>query len=289
MKDHIGRRPTLLTLAVLIALFGSCFAATVPAEAAAGRRYDLIRGVRFATPEKVELECDVYRPRADGPHPGVLVIHGGAWAIGTRQQLFHICRHLAANGFVAVTVDYRLAPAYKFPAQLDDVRAGLDWMIEHAEQYKIDPERLAAWGYSAGGHLATLLGSQDARLRAVVAGGAPCDLRALAGKERKLAYFLGGTAEEVPQVYDAASPVTHASADDPPMFFYHGELDLLVPPAQPKAMIAALKKAAVAARLFLVPKAGHQAALISPSAIREGRKFLAEKLLRQPPGETNVE
>ena len=242
-------------------------------------RYKVFRGVTFATPQRVELAADIYQPVGEGPFPGVLVVHGGAWAIGTRKQLFHVASELSRAGYVAVSIDYRLAPGYKFPAQLDDCRTGLDWMIEHADRYRIDTSRLAAWGYSAGGHLAALLGAQDQRLKAVVAGGAPCDLTAMAERSHKLDYFLGGTKDEVPERYKQASPVTHVSADDPPMLFYHGQNDLLVPPAQPKAMIDALKKAGVPARLHTVPEVGHVGALLAPSAITAGRRFL-DKTLR---------
>src|SRR5262249_35028498 len=128
------------------------------------------------------------------PFPGMLVVHGGAWRVGSRAQLAWIASALADRGYTAVAISYRLAPSATFPAQLYDCQAAVRWMRSHASEYKIDPKHIGGFGYSAGGHLVALLGALDdnelkedglpadapsARLQVVLAGGAPCDFRDL--------------------------------------------------------------------------------------------------------------
>ena len=125
----------------------------------------------------------------------------------------------------------------QFPAQIYDCQAAVRWLRANAAKYKIDPDRIGGYGYSAGGHLVALLGALDdddfrepglpadapsARLQVVVAGGAPCDFRALPADSKRLAYWLGGTPAEKPDAYRDASPANYVTADDPPMFFFHG-------------------------------------------------------------------
>jgi triacylglycerol lipase len=281
------------TIVILVALLlgGGIGSRPVSAEA-----YTVTRGVEFARPGGIPLRCDIYQPAGKGPFPAVLCVHGGAWLGGTRGELSHVARALAQRGYVVVSPDYRLAPFHKFPAQMDDLRTALRWLGDRAAEYRIDTNRLAAWGYSAGGHLVALLaarqgeGANDADspdadgsampvLRAVVAGGAPCDLRELKPDNRLLSYFLGGSRAEVPERYVAASPAAHVSADDPPMLFYHGEYDILVPARQPKAMVDALKKAGVDASMHVIPKVGHPGAMLSMRAVEIGRGFL-DRMLR---------
>ena len=130
-----------------------------------------------------ELLLDAYLPEKGGPSPAVLVVHGGAWRMGNRKQLRGYAEALAKTGFVCFAIDYRLAPEHKFPAQIEDCRSAVKWMRANAAHYKVDPKKLGAIGYSAGGHLVSLLGTTgeaptkengnvDTRLQVVVAGGA---------------------------------------------------------------------------------------------------------------------
>jgi acetyl esterase/lipase len=237
-----------------------------------------IRNVVYLTRESGPLKADIFQPTGEGPFPGVLCVHGGAWISGNKAQLSTIARRLAAEGYTAVSINYRLAPRHKFPAQIADCREALQWMRKNAGKYKIDPERIAAWGYSAGGHLVTLLGVGGNGLKAVVAGGAPCDFRQTPLDSPVLAFWLGGTRREVPEAYQSASPAAFVSADDPPTLFYHGQHDRLVKTDQPTAMAAELKRVGVPARLYLVPDAGHVEAFLKRAALTEGVKFLKERL-----------
>src|SRR5712691_3000594 len=97
------------------------------------------------------------------PFPALVCIHGGGWRIGNRQQLDQSIETFAGRGYVAVTVSYRLAPQAKFPAQIEDCKATVRWLRANAKDLKINPERIGALGFSAGAHLACLLGTTDER------------------------------------------------------------------------------------------------------------------------------
>lgn len=243
------------------------------------------------------LKADVYAPHGEGPFPGVLVVHGGAWRMGTRGQLAGVAHKLAKHGFVAVAISYRLAPANKFPAQIDDCKAAVRWMRASAEQLKIDPDHIGGFGYSAGAQLVTLLGTTDAddglegisdmanapstRLQAVVAGGAPCDFRPLPADIEGLAFWLGGSRAQAPEQYRLASPASFVTPDDPPMFFFHGENDHLVPLISPQQMRDALTHAGVSAELYVVPRLGHVACCVDRGAIDRSIAFLEQHLKPQ--------
>ncbi|MGD9645561.1 MAG: alpha/beta hydrolase fold domain-containing protein [Pirellulales bacterium] len=253
-----------------------------------------VRDVVYSEETGVRLTADVYVPDGDGPFPGVLVVHGGAWRSGSPLQMGHISQRLARDGYVAVSIRYRLAPEFKFPAQIHDCKAALRWMRSHADEYKIDPERIGAWGYSAGAHLVALLATTDptaglegpnvpadapsTRVKAVVAGGTPCDFRLLPEDALAMAFLFGGSRREVPKIYEQASPAAYVSADDPPMFLYHGSADHLVPLRNAERMALLLKQAGVPCELRILPEAGHLQAMFNSNAARDAVKFLDEHL-----------
>jgi acetyl esterase/lipase len=234
----------------------------------------------------------------------MLVVHGGAWRMGARADLATIAHGLAERGYTAVAIDYRLAPTYKFPAQIYDCQAAVRWMRSHASELKIDPTRIGGFGYSAGGHLVALLGTLDdkelrepgvpanapsARLQVVVAGGAPCDFRLLPGASERIAFWLGGTREKMPNEYRDASPASFITADDPPMYFFHGQQDMLVPVASPTEMVKLLKGAHITAEMCIVKDAGHIQALFDRGALEHGLAFADKYLKTEVVSKTQVE
>ncbi|MBN2294981.1 MAG: alpha/beta hydrolase [Pirellulales bacterium] len=241
--------------------------------------YETIRKVVFARYGEVELLADIYRPLGLGPHPGVLLIHGGGWLIGNRHQLTKIACRLAPLGYTVMAIDYRLAPKNKFPSQIEDCREALRWMQENAAEYKIDPQRLGVWGYSAGGQLAALLGTTSPIVSAVVAGGAPCDFSPVKPDNGFLVYWLGGTRREMPEAYKNASPANFVSKDDPPFFFYHGQYDLVVPIDQPSKMAKHLREANVPAEVYKLEKVGHIGAMQNDKAVERGIEFMRKHLI----------
>ncbi|MEO1995316.1 MAG: alpha/beta hydrolase [Planctomycetaceae bacterium] len=260
-----------------------------PTEAGRSRgEFRFQKGIVYARPGQVELKLDAYIPRSAGLHPVVLVVHGGAWTSGSRRQLAFYAMKLARAGFCCFAIDYRLAPKYKFPAQIEDCRAAVRWIRQHAAEYAGDASRLGAIGYSAGGHLAALLGTTgtagdskgkvDTRLQCVVAGGAPCEFRHMSDKGRGLSFWLGGTIDEVEQNYRDATPVVFASKDDPPMMFFNGTKDRIVPLKWTMPLFDALRSKGVSVTMHQVDGAGHMAAAANAAALDAAVKFLNQHL-----------
>lgn len=220
---------------------------------------------------------DLYRPAGPGPHPALLMIHGGGWIRGERKDMARFAEHFAAQGYVVFNVAYRFAPAHKHPAQLDDVRQALHFMHDRAGAWHIDRQRISAFGYSAGAHLALLLGlnpGDTPRLQAVVAGAGPTDLRVY--PESPYIYkYIGGPPEQYPAAYADASPLLHASAEDPPVFLFHGRWDRLVEFAQSEKLQTRLEELDVRHQLYAIPMAGHITAfLFSDNAVTAAQAFL---------------
>lgn len=239
--------------------------------------------------------CDVYlpQPKSDSGVPAgkrwpvILLVHGGGWAIGDKWTMDRHARKLVKRGFAAVSVNYRLAPTSKFPDQVDDIRSALVWITQHAKEYSFDPQRVGLYGYSAGGHLVSLVATladepwdtvrrttswsqDDVRWKAIPAigavciGGPPTDFRSLPLDNTSLAFFLGGSRRELPNVYVAASPICFTSPKDPPFQIIHGEADGIVSIDNSKEFHRALVKSRVDASIETLPKKGHFLTFISP-------------------------
>jgi acetyl esterase/lipase len=226
------------------------------------------------------LVADIYIPSATAPAPAVLLIHGGGWnGKERRSDMAGIARSLAGRGYLVMNVTYRLTPDWKFPAQTDDLKAALRFMRENSAGFNIDTTRIATFGYSAGGHLAALIGLDPGNgVKAIVAGGAPADLSFWPdGKLSGL--LLGGPLKGKEAIYREASPVTHVKKDSPPVFIYHGTADDLVPIEHPKAFIAALESKGVRHETYWIGGRSHIMAHLFPAgAIRKAIGFLDENL-----------
>jgi acetyl esterase/lipase len=236
-----------------------------------------LSGLTYVTRDGVPLLADVHLPAGPGPFPAVLCAPPGAWLFGNRLQMLPVAEALVKAGYVAVLVDYRLAPQHVFPAQLDDCRAAIEWLRSNAERFKVDRARIALWGYSAGGQLVMLLAFSQPLPesgKAVVAGGAPSDFRQTPLDSRRLAFWLGGTRRERPEAYAAASPMQFVTPTAPPVFLYHGEQDRVVGIDESKAMLGRLCDARVPAELYVVPQAGHVTAFLDAPAIARAIAWL---------------
>ncbi len=254
-------------------------AATVPTMATPIRA---ARDVPYSRVGEKALLADIYRPDDQVARPTVLMIHGGAWSSGNKWNMSDHARELAQAGYVAVAINYRLAPASPYPAQLEDCQAALRWLNEASAKYQMDLKRVGVYGYSAGGQLAAMLAtshtSDAPKICAAVAGGAPCEFSFLPESSRALAHVLGGSRQEVPLMYREASPLTYASSDDCPMFFFHGENDLIVPPSASRVLCDRLSELGVETCYYPVPKQGHLITFIYPEARRAAIDFLNKHL-----------
>ncbi len=239
-------------------------------------------GIVYSTDEDYSLTLDVYRPTDEMVYPGVLLIHGGAWAWGSKLHWLRHARRLASHGFVVVAINYRLAPKYKFPAQLDDTRSALRWINENAQTYRIDTEHIGAYGYSAGAHLALLLATcpddsknEFTKVTCVAAGGAPADFDWIDENSNALAYWLGGPRRRRPEVYLRASPRSNLDqSDDCAFFFYHAANDEVVPIASAKRFAEQARALNKVVKFVELPNKGHFLAFLQTDVVDEVADFM---------------
>jgi len=261
-----------------------------PGPAPIHTEYEVTRDVVFTPPAWPQrLLADVYRPRGGGPFPSVLMLHGGAWKRGDREQVESAAERVAERGYLVVNATYRFVPEHVWPAQFRDVQQALRWMRSAAgAAHGIDPDRIGTFGYSAGGHLAALLGATaddpqwgapDLAVRAVVVGGTPADLPAFCGG-RLVPAFIGKPCSVALPSYRDASPIHHISAGDPPVFIYHAGLDGLVPIENAEAYKAALERAGVTHEYFVIHGHGHISAHFADGAAVDAALAFLDRYLR---------
>lgn len=229
----------------------------------------VLLGIPYAAlPGARPLELDLHLPAGPGPAPVVVFLHGGGWRLGSRHSggpafpgstLFE---RVARAGIAVASVDYRLSGEAVWPAQLHDARAAVRWLRARAGELGVDPDRVAAWGESAGGHLAALLGlvtdpalegdvgitGPSGSVVAVAAWYPPTDLAGFAGDAgadpadpaTREAQLLGAPPSAVPQRAAQASPLSHVTAGAPPVLLLHGRADRFVPCVQSQRLAEAL-------------------------------------------------
>lgn len=231
------------------------------------------------------LRLDIYRPKAAGPRPAVLILHGGGWESGSRQMERGLAKALAARGFVAIPVSYRLGATGRFPGAVHDVKAAVRWVRANAKTWDVDPGFIAIAGGSAGGHLAALVGASngvagledgaafDAQASAVQAmvdidGAASFPDAALIAQEQRrqgaTSRFLGGSYVDRRETWFAASPLTYVSPASAPSLFFatNGKSPIL--PGRPE-MAARLQALGLVAEVHdLPPGTPHPFWLVEP-------------------------
>ena len=222
--------------------------------------YKLTDGFVWRKAGGLELTADLYLPQGAGPFPVVVYLHGGGWTSGDRKQLRRQAAHLAELGIAGFAIDYRLAPANKYPAAFEDAESAVKWVRDNATQYRFDPTRIAAAGSSAGGHLAALLGTRgrgESRVNAVVAFNPVLDLSEPRGGEAGNIKFLGGKCGDLPASCKEASPLAQVRPNLPPFLILHGTADENVPYRQATEMVAALNAAGDSVELFTAQDGKH--------------------------------
>ncbi len=219
--------------------------------------------------EKADLYLPLSIPKGKRV-PAVVIIHGGGFTGGKKDAAreLNIGGVLATHGYVGMSIDYLLSvnDSVTWPQNLHDCKTAVRWLRKNAERLQIDPDHIGAIGGSAGGHLAAMLGltgpdaaldppgpygEYSCRVQCAVDMYGPASLM-----DRSRAMF-GKTLEEAPDVYKQASPISHATADDPPMLILHGTADKTVPVAQSELMASVLKKANIEHHLEIIPDAPH--------------------------------
>ena len=256
---------------------------------------DVSLNVTYAGAGASALSMDLYVPRTTAPPPVAVYFHGGGWVRGSRADLAQErLMPLARHGVAVASVSYRLADVARWPAQLHDAKGAVRWLRAHASEFGIDGTRIGAWGASAGGHLAALLGltaglselegdvggnlDHDSSVRCVVAWFPPTDLIALteqpvdpdvplpsfmagrpAGQTPAQARLLGvRDVHEAPDAARAASPTTYAHRSGPPFLLVHGDRDGLIPHSQSQLLHNGLLASGTQSTLLLVAGANHE-------------------------------
>ena len=211
-----------------------------------------------------ELSLDAYLQKEGDRRPAVIVVHGGGWTSGSRiARVGQLLERLTTAGVSWFSIDYRLAPEHPFPAPLDDLRAAFEFVRSHAEELRIDPDRVAILGEDAGAQLALLLAAErPPGLRAVVSLGGIYDLRPLVGGGGlgpRMESFLGlDPASAGGETRLAlASPLAQIAAGMAPVMIVHGGADSRVPPSQARAYHDALDHHGVENRHVEIPEAIH--------------------------------
>jgi acetyl esterase/lipase len=229
----------------------------------------VVKNIIFGTGGGRDLHLDLFLPNNEKPlRPGIVFIHGGGWKKGDKTKFQRQAAHLASKGFIGACIEYRLSGEAKFPAAVQDCKCAVRWMRANAKKYRIDPDRIAVMGGSAGGHLAAQVGTTDesfrtlegngghaqysSRVQAVVSYYGKFDVRGIDRPD-----FFGQSYKAIPDLYALGSPIVHVTADDPPMLLCHGTADETVPYAQSVRLHAALRTIGVHAVLKTAEGAGH--------------------------------
>jgi len=293
MRKHIFL--LLPILAILGVLTGTTLWERSPTSQAAEPKIEVHEDIVFGQGGTVDLKLDLARPRnAKGRLPTVLVLHGGGWIRGDKHDVLPIVKLLAEEGFVAVTAQYRLArltadplknPA-PWPAQIEDVKCAVRYLRANAERWSIDPERIAALGFSAGAHLAMLLGTMDAadgcegaggcvdagsKVNAVVSFFGPTDMGVKAPSPAEIAKLPMKAKQRVAKAWalgaifgdrfredpTRASPLSYVDKTDAPMLLFQGTRDTLVQPVNTELMMDALSHAGVGGKVVFHLGKGH--------------------------------
>jgi acetyl esterase/lipase len=263
-------RRFLLLAAGLLAAGAPATRASRPAEVL------IEKGIEYSNPDGQHLQVNMARPQGNGPFPAVVCIHGGGFRAGHRDGYNDLIQRLAERGYVAITVSYRLAPKYPFPAAVHDVKATVRWLRANAAKYHVDPNRIGATGGSAGGHLAQFLGvtadvkefegeggnpAQSSRVTCVVNFYGPSDFTKSYGKSvdahEVLPLFLGGNLEQARPAHIRSSPLNWVTPNSAPTLCVHGTKDDYVAYEQATWLVDRLKSAGVEAELLTLEGAGH--------------------------------
>jgi acetyl esterase/lipase len=236
------------------------------------------KDVVYGTVDTNKLLLDAYTPDdAAAKHPGIVLIHGGGFIGGDKAFYAPMAKHLAAKGYAVFSINYRLAPKYRYPAAVDDAQRAVRWLRAHADAYHLDPDHLGALGDSAGGYLVTMLGTRETRdnsdaelskfsskVQCVVDLYGPADFTMPASASGVnpqgiflLTQFFGKTPDQAADLYKDGSPIIYVAKDSAPFLIVHGTADPLVPLDQSVRLHDALKMAGVPVTLIELYKYSH--------------------------------
>jgi len=238
---------------------GTIQAQSIKVTDSANLKLDITYGIASGE----ELKMDISVPEGKGPFPVCILVHGGGFTRGDKQkQPKHLFKPLSDAGYAWVSINYRLAPKYKYPSSVEDLETAIRWVKAHAAEYRFDNSRIVLIGESAGGYLVNMVGTKnekDTRVAAVVSlYGASDLLSRLNASDGKPSYnfstYFGvtGDNEATRKFLQEASPSTYVRPGLPPFLLIHGNKDETVPYEQSVNFLAKLKAAKVPAELITI-------------------------------------
>lgn len=260
-------RTTLVGFAILAVAWLPAAMAGPPSAAAAGSKTaaQSISNVEYARPDGRPLLLDASIPRGQGPFPTAILVHGGYWVEGDKATNLDPLKSLLSRaGYAWFSIDYRLAPKYRYPAAIEDVETAVKWVRDHAEQYRVDSDRIALIGDGAGGYLVAMAGldrQTASGVAAVVDFEGPSDLTAFSDPTppKGIGEFFGVTDLSDPslKVLQDASPHNRVHKGMPPFLFIHGTADQVVPFVSSPILCEAMRNVGAQCQLLLVNDAEH--------------------------------
>ena len=236
--------------------------------------------IAYVTNGHERQRLDLYIPAVRGPYPLVIWIHGGAFRMGSKSDRVPLA--MLNQGYAIAAINYRLSHHAIFPAQIEDCKAAVRWLRAHAGIYDFDNTRFVAWGESAGGHLAAMLGTcghirkwdvgayldKSSRVQAVIDFYGPTDFLQMDRQriphgvthddaDSPESCLIGGPIQQHAEASQLANPITHINGCAAPFLIIHGDADPLVPYGQSQLLVAALQRQAISVTLHTVVGGGH--------------------------------
>lgn len=302
-----NKRTKNITLFIFLICMNHVLAQTSPVQNIFPKGTITYSNVPYANDTLKKHLLDIYLPKnAQSNTPLVIWVHGGAWMLNDKyadmSYMKNTVRSFIDSGYALASIDYRHSTTAIFPAQIQDCNEALEFLFQHAAQYKLDRNRIALIGFSAGGHLASLMAlSNNNDVKEFYANGnkphfkikcvldfyGPSDFIMLASNpdtsinnmRNPVSILLGAVAVDRPDLAKRASPVTYVDKNDPPFLIVQGEKDESVPNTQSKILTSWLTIAGVKNQLIIVPNAPHYGEMFDAEYIRKSLfSFLAENL-----------
>ena len=258
------------------------------------------RDLAYVSAGHPRQRLDLYLPERTGPLPLLVYVHGGAFRGGDKGDGPPL--EYLDEGYALASINYRLSQHAVFPAQIEDCKAAVRWLRAHAGEYRLDPDRMAIGGTSAGGHLAAMVGTtglvrdfdvgehldRSSRVQAVVDYFGPTDFLQMDthrlpggmvhdGPDSPESRLVGGAIQKNPEKVVRANPITYVTAASPPFLIVHGDQDPLVPHHQSELLADALREAGVPVTLYTVLGGGH-GQFDDPKVPELTKEFLAQHL-----------
>jgi acetyl esterase/lipase len=284
-------KKTIFQIIILIGVIFPGYSQTNPVIDSFSQGTILHGNVQYNNDTLPKHLLDIYLPAySKGKLPVVIFIHGGGWLSNDKYAdmgyMKKTVAEIVSSGFALASIDYRFSTQAVFPAQMQDCNRAVSYLFDNADKYNLDKNRFALMGFSAGGHLASMVGlsknndvaaffmpgtSKLFRFKAVVDFYGPAELILFPGSDNEKSpegLLIGAAPLARPDLAKAASPVTYVDKDDPPFLIIHGEKDQLVSPKHSQLLSAWLSVAGVQNELIIVKDTPHFGEMFDSDEVR---------------------